>query len=144
MKYRKLPIVVEAFQYDGDLKGSDGKYYVPDWAVKAFEEGQIHYEWIDADTMPSELFVKTLEGKMHVSVGDYVIQGVNGEIYPCKPDIFEKTYVSNGDLTIEVSIADTEILKDITRLLDKYAKEIPELYIEASEIYEKHNLADKA
>jgi hypothetical protein len=38
------------------------------------------------------LYVKTLEGTHHARVGDYIIQGVNGEIYPCKPDIFEKTY----------------------------------------------------
>ena len=39
-----------------------------------------------------DLYVKTLEGTHHARVGDYIIQGVNGEIYPCKPDIFEKTY----------------------------------------------------
>ena len=42
MKYRKKPVVIEAFQYDGDLKGSDGKYYVPAWAVEAFESGVMH------------------------------------------------------------------------------------------------------
>ena len=36
--------------------------------------------------------IKTLEGKMHAKVGDYIIRGVNGELYPCKPDIFKKTY----------------------------------------------------
>ena len=36
--------------------------------------------------------IEALEGKMHASSGDYIIRGVNGEIYPCKPDIFEKTY----------------------------------------------------
>lgn len=39
-----------------------------------------------------ELYISTLEGVHHVSVGDYVIRGVNGELYPCKPDIFMKTY----------------------------------------------------
>ena len=93
MKYRKKPVVIEAFQYDGDLKGKDGNYYVPDWAVKAFEDGVLHYP-LPADLLhsPCELYVMTLEGDMHVSIGDYVIRGVNGEIYPCKPDIFEKTY----------------------------------------------------
>lgn len=38
------------------------------------------------------LYVKTLEGKMHVSNGDWIIKGLKGEFYPCKPDIFEKTY----------------------------------------------------
>lgn len=93
MKFRKKPVVIEAFQYDGDLKDRDGKYYVPDWAVKAFKKGTMYY--IIPRTKPSdipELYIKTLEGNHHVSIGDYVIQGVNGELYPCKPDIFEKTY----------------------------------------------------
>lgn len=93
MKYRKKPVVIEAFQYDGDLKGKDGNYYVPDWAVKAFEDGVLHYPLPGSPLHPPcELYVKTLEGDMHVSIGDYVIRGVNGELYPCKPDIFEKTY----------------------------------------------------
>lgn len=93
MKFRKKPVVIEVFQYDGNLKDRDGEYYVPDWAVKAFKEGTMYY--IIPRTKPSdipELYIKTLEGNHHVSIGDYVIQGVNGELYPCKPDIFEKTY----------------------------------------------------
>src|SRR5574344_1497993 len=43
MKYRKKPVVIEAFQYDGDLQDSDGEYYVPDWAVKAFEGKVMYY-----------------------------------------------------------------------------------------------------
>ena len=89
-KYKKKPVVIEAFQYDGDLKGSDGNYYIPDWAVKALDSGIMFYK--DLGDIPSELFIKTLEGIHHVSIGDYVIQGVNGELYPCKPDIFDKTY----------------------------------------------------
>lgn len=92
MKYRKKPIVIDAFPYDGDLKGSDGKFYVPDWAVKAFEEKIIFFDEFDSESSPAELFIKTLEGVHHASVGDYIIRGVNGELYPCKPDIFEKTY----------------------------------------------------
>lgn len=90
-KYRKKPVVIEAFQYDGDLKGKDG-YYVPDWAVKAFEDGVIHFGSLKFDEPPCEMFIDTLEGTHHVSVRDYIIRGVNGELYPCKPDVFEKTY----------------------------------------------------
>lgn len=90
MKYRKKPVEIEAFKYDGDLMGSDGKYYVPDWAVKALENLGMYYDYIDGN--PHELFIRTLEGDHHVSVGDYIIQGVKGELYPCKPDIFEMTY----------------------------------------------------
>jgi len=90
MKYRKKPIVIDAFKYDGDLINSVGKYYVPKWAEEASENGVIFFH--STNTSPSEMFIKTLEGEMMVTVGDYVIKGVNGEIYPCKPDIFEKTY----------------------------------------------------
>ena len=92
MKYKKKPVAIEAFQFDGDLKGSDGKYYVLEWAVKAFEEGILYFDALTPDTPPIELFIKTLEGTMHAPVGSYVIQGVRGEIYCCKEDIFLETY----------------------------------------------------
>lgn len=47
---------------------------------------------IEAYQTKAEMYIETLEGTMHASVGDYIITGVNGERYPCKPDIFEKTY----------------------------------------------------
>lgn len=92
MYYRKKPVVIEAFKYDGDLMDSKGNYYIPKWAEIAFLKEEIFYDSLEEDLPPCELFIKTLEGDMHVSVGDYVIKGVNGEMYPCKPDIFEKTY----------------------------------------------------
>lgn len=85
MKYRKLPVEIEAFQYDGDLMNRHGQYYVPNWAVHANITGTLYFE-------DGELFIETLEGNHHASVGDYIIKGVKGELYPCKPDIFEKTY----------------------------------------------------
>ena len=90
MKYRKKPIVIEAFQYDGDLINSSGKYYVPEWAEKAHKNGNIYFK--DIGNNPAVMIIKTLEGDMIANIGDYIIQDVNGEIYPCKPDIFEKTY----------------------------------------------------
>lgn len=101
MKYKKKPVTIEAFQYDGDLKGADNKYYVPSWAVAAFESGIMHYASKKFDSPECELFIDTLEGTHHVSVGDYIIQGVNGELYPCKPDIFEKTYEKVEEETME-------------------------------------------
>lgn len=92
MKYRKKPVEIEAFQYDGDLKDSEGNYYVPDWAVKAFEDGIMYFRSLKLNEPPCELFIDTLEGTHHASIGDYIIQGVNGELYPCKPEIFNKIY----------------------------------------------------
>lgn len=109
MKYQKKPVVIEAFQYDGDLKGSDGVYYVPEWAVDAYEKGIIHYGALKLDEPPCELFIDTLEGTHHVSVGDYVIKGIKDELYPCKPDIFEESYEPvNQDLVKEVEMEDWE------------------------------------
>lgn len=86
MKYRKKPVVIEAFKYDGDFVGRSGDLYVPEWALEALDVGALQYEG------QGDLYVNTLEGKMLVTPGDYIIQGIQGEIYPCKPDIFEATY----------------------------------------------------
>ena len=99
MKYRKRPVVIEAFQYDGDMINSSGKPYVPEWAISAVNNNTMYYDGselfihtLEGDHHVTELFIHTLEGDHHVTVGDYVIQGINGELYSCKPDIFEKTY----------------------------------------------------
>ena len=97
MKYRKKPVIIEAFKYDGDLKNSKGVYYVPEWAVEAHKAGDIFYGSADGKQPPTELYIRTLEGTHHASVGDYIIRGVKGEIYPCKPDIFEQTYEPAGE-----------------------------------------------
>ncbi len=89
-KYVKKPVVVEAFKYDGDFKTQDGKHYAPNWAIAALENGTMFFE--NSKNAPCELYIKTLEGVHHVSIGDYIIKGIKGELYPCKPDIFEKTY----------------------------------------------------
>lgn len=91
MKYRKKLVTVEAFKYEGDLIERNGCYCIPEWVVKAFEKGDIYYAEPD-DNTPPELYIKTLEGIHHVSVGDYIIKGVKDELYPCKPDIFAETY----------------------------------------------------
>lgn len=92
MRYRKKPVVVEAYQYKGEyldiLLGSN----VPKWIEDAFHSDVLELTNLEYDGEPKELYVNTLEGKMLVSIDDFIIQGVNGELYPCKPDIFEKTY----------------------------------------------------
>ena len=78
-KYRKLPVVIEAIRWDA---GTDTLKAVQNIAL----DRGAHKE---AD---GSLSIVTLEGVMRANVGDWVICGVNGEIYPCKPDIFEATY----------------------------------------------------
>ncbi len=85
MKYRKKPVEIEAFQYDGDFQNKEGTYYIPEWGIEAYKKGILYF---DGPTLK----IKTLEGDMKASVGDFIIRGVKGEFYPCKPDIFEKTY----------------------------------------------------
>lgn len=92
MKYRKKPIVVEAVPWTGhnfreifDFL-TDSKYL--DECI--YNEGDTFK--FDHDGVDAKLYVKTLEGTMLAGFGDYIIKGVNGEFYPCKPDIFEKTY----------------------------------------------------
>lgn len=91
-KYRKKPVVVEAFRYDGYLIYSNGEWDCPDWARDAFQNGTMYFDYLGCEEPTVELFIDTLEGKHHVSVGDFIICGVHGELYPCKPDIFAKTY----------------------------------------------------
>lgn len=76
MKYRKKPVVIDAELFADE---SDG--------------GRIA-EWCGGtnELSPSQIQITTLEGVMTASLGDYVIRGVQGEHYPCKPDIFDATY----------------------------------------------------
>jgi len=81
MKYRKKPVVIEAKQYTGWNFPE-----INDWIVG---EPCVYPSVVrNYGAIP----IETLEGTMTASVGDYIIRGVDGEYYPCKPDIFEKTY----------------------------------------------------
>ena len=82
MKARKKPVVIEVMQL---------KMFSPRSYRKCKEF--VGDSWIDFYDMPNDLpAIRTLEGVMGISNHDYIIKGVNGEYYPCKPDIFEKTY----------------------------------------------------
>lgn len=82
-KYRKLPVVIEAFQLPKQDDFNLSPFFK--WAEKN-----------DFDNFESEkdecLVIPTLEGNMTASPGDFIIKGINGEFYPYKPDIFHKTY----------------------------------------------------
>jgi len=92
MKFRKKPVVIEAMLWDGEF---ETWMEICSW-VASFQEltdwtGSTHVSW---DPTTNELFIPTLEGTMTASKGDWIIRGVQNEIYPCKPDIFEQTYES--------------------------------------------------
>lgn len=82
-RYRKKPVEVEAWQV-----GSDEP--MPVWFWEAYHDGVVRP--VDKLISKSGCIIKTLEGDMTASIGDFVIRGVKGELYPCKPDIFEQTY----------------------------------------------------
>jgi hypothetical protein len=82
VKYRKKPVVIEAMQFT-----QENKDRVYSWASSI----QMNIEPVFRDGKPA-LLIPTLEGEMIASLGNYIIKGVQGEFYPCKPDIFAKTY----------------------------------------------------
>lgn len=87
MKYRKKPVVIDAFQLNE--RGLVGE----DWFWDAVSRNDIithHFGKYHPE--PAWCEIKTLEGIMVAKAGDYIIRGVHGELYPCKPDIFKKTY----------------------------------------------------
>lgn len=83
-KFRKKPAVIDAFLWTGGPDQTED----PEWIVEAIKDGKVHFAVIGGPAM----FIETLEGQMKASSGDWIIRGVKGEIYPCKPDIFELTY----------------------------------------------------
>ena len=88
MKYRKKPIVIEAIQWTG-LNLEEIKTFVGEDLVYSIVDDA----WQVNKGKPFVLInIKTLEGNLFCSEGDYIIKGVHGEFYPCKPDIFEETY----------------------------------------------------
>lgn len=76
MKYRKRPVIIEAVQWTGTVTPAVERLL---GKQKVLPKG-------------ASLLIPTLEGVMEARPGDYIIRGVDGELYPCKPDIFNKTY----------------------------------------------------
>lgn len=81
MKFRKKPVVVDAIKYEFGMEDGfilEGRYYPNTGPVPR--------------SMDREPAINTLDGPLKITDGDYIITGIKGERYPCKPDIFEKTY----------------------------------------------------
>ena len=75
MKFRKKPVIIEAEQWDG--------WYSCSIAL---------FMGCDVKHKNGTIYIQTLEGEMKASKGDWIIKGIKGEFYPCKPDIFAETY----------------------------------------------------
>lgn len=107
IKYRKKPVVIEAMRFAGTNAETHAVYL---WIEKntrgsfeplaVLDEGKpAPASGVSIDPRDGRMIISTLEGPHWVNVGDYVIRGVAGEFYPCKPDIFEATYERAGDLS---------------------------------------------
>lgn len=81
-RYRKVPVVIDAVQLTWENRDE-----VAEWCDAVVV-------WSDAD----HILIKTLEGTMNAHIGDWVIRGVKGEFYPCKPDIFASTYEAEPEV----------------------------------------------
>lgn len=86
--YRKLPVEIEAFLWDGSI---DGIRKINEWS-----EGHVQFS-LDMHGKAVAAWVSTLEGDMRIGKGDYIIRGVKGEYYPCKGTIFNETYEWMGE-----------------------------------------------
>ncbi len=85
-KYVKKPVVIEAVQWDGTPLGAAD---IIEWIL--LEDGTARYHSSDEPQGPC-LVIDTLEGAHFARPSDWIIRGIKGEFYPCKPDIFEETY----------------------------------------------------
>lgn len=107
-KYRKKPVVVDAWQWTGE-----DEQEAPEWVV----------DYIESTCQPFVvdkfgdvvMLIETMEGIMTANQGDYIIRGVQGEIYPCKSDIFEQTHELVGEYENEIA----QVVSDINKIINK-------------------------
>lgn len=102
-KYKKKPVVIEAVQY-----------------TKHNKDRLIEFLGLSKENNLDVLIIKTLEGDMKASYGDYIIKGVKGEFYPCKPDIFKETYEEVEEEETIVESIMVLIEKEVKLQLEKY------------------------
>ena len=122
-KYRKKPVLIEAIQLTSDVAQF--------WRVYEFMRSDVQ-EW---DDEPFRIRIRTLEGEMWATEGDWVIKGVQGEFYPCKPDIFAQTYESAARPAPEAlgaakgELSDAEIEEFVAPLIQEHLSGYARQYV---------------
>lgn len=133
-KYRKKPVIIDAFQMTEARRWDNSEW--PQWLHEAWnKEPSENAIWID-DEAPiaeghesaAELVCGTLEGVHRISWGDYIIQGIQGEIYPCKPDIFAESYEQ---------VKQDNFQKQASRVLPEVGKPVPDSMPTTKRLLEK-------
>lgn len=87
----KKPVKIEAFKWTGGPDQTED----PEWIINAINNGSVRFE--NRGSKNVTLLIETLEGTHTANRGDYIIKGIKGELYPCKPDIFEATYYTESE-----------------------------------------------
>lgn len=101
--FRKKPVAIQAMQWDGTAEGA---IPIIDWILTGRHAARYHDKTDDVPNARTEIAIDTLEGTITASPGDWIIRGVKGEFYPCKPDIFEASYEPLfGDEIVRISDA---------------------------------------
>ena len=117
-KFVKKPVVVEAIQYNG----------INSTEIESFVGAKLPTVWLSVKD--TQLIIPTLEGDMKVSKGDYIIKGIKGEFYPCKPDVFKSTYnevennngiLSEGEIRVRTNfnVSSSKTVDEAKQLLAK-------------------------
>lgn len=117
-EYRKKPIVIEAFKWTGGIDQQED----PIWIVDAIKNNTVRIKHAKNPHCEKPVMsIRTLEGVMTAQMGDYIIRGVQGEIYPCKPDIFEATYEKAEESGLkEISV--DEVIKRFSENVEESLK----------------------
>ncbi len=110
MKYRKKPVIIDAVEWTGANHLITETFMKDSGATIDYSEKQL-----------GVIKIPTLEGMMSAQVGDFIIKGVNGEFYPCKPDIFAKTYENGETKFLEETFTD-RLLKETKELRERLEK----------------------
>lgn len=116
-EYRKKPVIVRAMQWDGSIKSADE---IEEWSGgKTKCQGRCDGGF-DTRTLKVGIYIETLEGEMRADPNDWIIRGVKGEFYPCKPDIFAATYerasTERGEATANPSPSREEVIEECAKL----------------------------